>query len=558
MKLHLNILSEDEKLRIHADSLKILQEVGVKFMSDRALDILDDNGAKVDRHSRVAKLPEEMVQQALNTAPKSFVLGARNPAFDFALPSAYTGYTLDGAATFALDFEPGERRRAVTSDMIASLRIFEEMPLATVVWPNVLCSDFTDNYNQIRPAFTALIHSSKHIQDELHHPAEVPFLIEGLSTILGSEEAVKARKIFSVCYCTIPPLTHDKAMCDAYLELVQFHVPILAFPMPAAGSTGPASLYSNVAVANAESLSTLTLFQMAEPGTPIIAGNAAGITNFSIGTFLEGAPETTLINGALGEMARFYNLPNTQAGCLTDAKQPGAQAIMEKALSTLPLVLSGVDVINGTGELDTSQLPVLEQIVVDHEIASMCRRYKAGIEVSDAKDLYAEVKSVQPGGHFLTAPGTLKYCRSKEFFQPAFADRNTYEHWEELGKPDLYTQAREKVKEMMAGPLKNPLPDDVRGTLDEIRPTYDFDVSCQGSVPESLLAFFESVDYEDAVRKAISLGGDTDTMACIAGGIAQAYYRKIPDYIVKEVRARLPEEFLQIIDEFETTFGIKY
>ena len=95
-------------------------------------------------------------------------------------------------------------------------------------------------------------------------------------------------------------------------------------------------------------------------------------------------------------------------------------------------------------------------------------------------------------------------------------------------------------------------------TLDEIRPAYDFDVSCQGSVPESLLAFFESKDYEDAVRKAISLGGDTDTMACIAGGIAQAFYRKIPSRIVEETRKRLTEEFLAVVDEFDARFGVEY
>ena len=153
-------ITEEEKLRIHADSLKILSEVGVKFMSDKALDVLDRNGARVDRDSRVARIPEEMVQQALNTAPKSFVLGARNPEFDFALPSVYTGYTLDGAATFALDFKTGKRRNAVTQDLIDSLRIFEEMPLAHVVWPNVLCSDMTDNYNEIRPSVISLINSS--------------------------------------------------------------------------------------------------------------------------------------------------------------------------------------------------------------------------------------------------------------------------------------------------------------------------------------------------------------------------------------------------------------
>ena len=69
---------------------------------------------------------------------------------------------------------------------------------------------------------------------------------------------------------------------------------------------------------------------------------------------------------------------------------------------------------------------------------------------------------------------------------------------------------------------------DLHRTLDEIRPDYDFDETCQGSVPEAIIAFLESNDYEDAVRKAVSLGGDSDTQACIAGGIAQAFYKKIP------------------------------
>ncbi len=468
MRLGLKFLSQDEKKRIHNDSIKILSHVGVKYMSTKALRVLEKNGARVNYDTRIAKIPEEMVTEGLKRAPKSFVLGARNPEFDFQMPSSFTSYTLDGAATFAMDFKTGERRNAVTQDLIDSLRIFEEMPLAHVVWPNIMCSDMTDNYNEIRPSVVSLIHSSKHIQNELHRPEEVPYLIEALTAILGSEDAVKQRKIFSVCYCTIPPLTHDKDLCETYLELAKFHVPILPFPMPSAGSTGPASLYSNTAVANAESLSALVLFQMAEPGVPIIFGHAAGITNFNLGTFMEGAPETTLLNGALGEMARFYNLPNTQAGCLSDAKQPGAQAVMEKVFSTLPLVLSGVDVINGTGEIETSQLLVKEQIVVDHEIACMCKRFKDGIDVSDAKDYMDDITQVGPGGHFLMQPSTLKACRSDEFYLPEYSDRNTFEQWQSLGSPSMYGNARKKVEEILAGPQKNPLSDDVLGKLEDI------------------------------------------------------------------------------------------
>jgi ADP-ribosylglycohydrolase len=92
-------------------------------------------------------------------------------------------------------------------------------------------------------------------------------------------------------------------------------------------------------------------------------------------------------------------------------------------------------------------------------------------------------------------------------------------------------------------------------TIEEIRPHYGFDVSCQGSVPEAIIAFLEAKNFEDAIRNAISLGGDSDTIACIAGGIAQSYYQKIPSEIVSNVRKRLPEEFLFIMDEFNTQYG---
>ena len=87
-----------------------------------------------------------------------------------------------------------------------------------------------------------------------------------------------------------------------------------------------------------------------------------------------------------------------------------------------------------------------------------------------------------------------------------------------------------------------------------MRPTYRFDVSCQGSVPESLIAFLASTDYESAVRSAISLGGDADTMACITGGIAQAYYKKIPENIAEAVRNKLPPDLRDVLDTFHKKY----
>lgn len=91
-------------------------------------------------------------------------------------------------------------------------------------------------------------------------------------------------------------------------------------------------------------------------------------------------------------------------------------------------------------------------------------------------------------------------------------------------------------------------------TCDEIRPTYQFNESCQGTVPESIIAFLESTDYESAIRLTISLGGDADTMGAITGGIAEAYYKEIPSYILEETFKRLPNEFIDIMQRFYVKF----
>ena len=95
---------------------------------------------------------------------------------------------------------------------------------------------------------------------------------------------------------------------------------------------------------------------------------------------------------------------------------------------------------------------------------------------------------------------------------------------------------------------------DLNRNLDEIRPKYKFDVSCQGSVPEAIIAFLESTDFENAIRLAISIGGDSDTIACISGAIAEAYYKEIPENIKNGVLELLPKEFMEFIDKFSYNF----
>ncbi len=122
----------------------------------------------------------------------------------------------------------------------------------------------------------------------------------------------------------------------------------------------------------------------------------------------------------------------------------------------------------------------------------------------------------------------------------------------------VYLARKGKSKNQIKEEIQNRFGYDLEPTLDEIRPDYEFDVSCQGTVPQAITAFLESNDFEDAVRKAISLGGDSDTLACITGGIAQAFYKTIPAEIVNEVEKRMSLELLGIVMQFNETYAVPY
>jgi ADP-ribosylglycohydrolase len=114
-------------------------------------------------------------------------------------------------------------------------------------------------------------------------------------------------------------------------------------------------------------------------------------------------------------------------------------------------------------------------------------------------------------------------------------------------------EGKESIRERITGHFGY----DLSRTVDEIRPGYSFDVTCQGSVPEAIIAFLDSCSYEDALRNAVSLGGDSDTQACIAGAIAEAHYKNIPAEFLEQVKKRLTHDLWDKTLEFYGRFGIK-
>lgn len=452
MKMNGAVLSLEEIKRIHQDSIRILEEVGVKVPSEKALGILEISGARIDWDNQIAYITESMVDKALETAPKKFVLGARNPEHDLWLPTARTVLNMDGCGSNVLDFKTGERRLGTLQDLADVGKVFDSISSAKVLWSCVQPLDVQNSSAAgVLSTATSLINSCKHVQDEIQREEELPYIIEILKAILGgSEEDVINRKIYSATYCTVAPLCHDKEMLEGTMALTKYKAPVLMYPMPACGSTGPASLYSNIAIANAESLSSVVIYQLTTPGTPLIYGAALGRIDLKTGAFLEGAVETELMMAGMVQMGKYYGLPTMAAGCLSDANKPGVQAAMEKVMTTIPLTLNDVDIIQGIGLIEGSMTASLEQMLIDAEIFERAMRMHQGIDVCDEKDYFEDIKAVAQGGHFLKQKSTRKAFRSNEFYNTKLIPGDSYDTWKENGSKDMYEYAHAKVEQILA------------------------------------------------------------------------------------------------------------
>ena len=468
MQFKSQLLSDAEKELIHQESLRILAEAGVKFYSHRALQLLEANGARVDHETKIAYIPAELVEQALATTPKSFVLGARNPAHNYPMPSPVSRYALDGTAAFAQDFHTGGRRYGTDKDNEMALRVFQQMDMGVMAWPAVSAEDQPAQSRPLYEWFSMFKYCSKHGQHELHNARQAAYLAEGLIAVMGSEDEIRENHAYSFIYCPVAPLVHDGAMMDAYFELGDLDVPVMLLPMPVTGTTGPASLFSNICLATAEGLSSIVAYQLAHPGRPLIFSSATGSMDMRNGAFLGGTPEMGLMSAAIYEMGRFYDLPSTSAGSTADARQPGPDVVLEKLITSITPVLSGSDILVGFGCIESDQLLVLEQIVVDNEVAHVCERVFQGVDSGPEKVLTDDIIRVGPAGNFLAQKSTRNLARSGETYLTSLLDRHTLDQWLELGKPDMYSNARHKVAQILEAPVEDPLPEEVFAKLDEI------------------------------------------------------------------------------------------
>jgi trimethylamine--corrinoid protein Co-methyltransferase len=286
---------------------------------------------------------------------------------------------------------------------------------------------------------------------------EVPFVMDMLAAACDDGRWDPRRPLLSVVYCPVSPLQHEHEMLDACLALAAQRVPMCIYSLGLSGATAPASLAGAVVQTNAEILSALVLFELAEPGLPVIYVADAGVLDMRSGVYACAGPEAILMNVALVAMGRSYDLPVMATGFTSDAKEYSVVAGFEGGSAALAAMLARPDAIVGAGLLDSAQMLYLPKLVLDAEIMRQCEAVQHGLTV-DEEHLAADlICRIGPRGQYLAARETRRTLRSGEHYRPQAYGRESYDAWSEAGLSDVQ-RAAASVDEILGRHVPKPLP----------------------------------------------------------------------------------------------------
>jgi trimethylamine--corrinoid protein Co-methyltransferase len=403
-------LAPSDVARIHERSLDTLERVGIVFNTPQALRILEVHGATVDYGRAWASLPRELVEWAIEQAPRTVRLCARDPARDVVLDGRRPHHTTDSQGTQAIDLETGERHDSTLEDLRRGLLFADALDRVEIVNVMVAAGDVPSHLRTIRHFATAFGQTSKHVRTGVLNAAQVPFIVEMARAAAGSSAGEDFRPIFSVVDCTISPLMHDGPMTEACIALARLGVPIVVYPMPLAGGTSPVTLAGTILLHNVEFLSGLVLFQVANPGTPVIYGTGASQLDMQTGGYGAG-PDGQCLQLGLRDLARFYNLPVNLAGLWTSAPDLGAQYGHEATASALLAYLARADEIYSVGLLGSAQILSLDKMVLDNHLIHQIEAMLGPILVDEAHMQADLIERVGIGGHYLSQPETRAFTR---------------------------------------------------------------------------------------------------------------------------------------------------
>ncbi len=454
-KVALSVLSADDIRRVHAATLEVIETVGVRFPSRRALDIWAAHGATVDRDTFIVRAPGELIERAIASAPAEYTLAARDPAQDLPLDGRHVYAGTDGCGVEVQDLETGEIRRSALADVAAIARVADALDEVSFHWVPVSAQDMPPESRALHELHAIWRNSTKHVQTEsIVTPIEVAAAIEMAAAIAGGRDELRRRPLLSIMECTISPLAHDGGALDAALLAVEAGLPTGFMTMVSCAFTGPATPAGSLVVGNAEVLSGLALLQLHAPGSPVYYAAAQTAIDLRNGAYTGGGPEDFLFGAATNALADFYRVPLSMGSFATGAKTPDWQAGLENGLSTLVASATGADMLLGMGLLHGSRIFSFEQLLLDAEIYSIIRALVKGIAVDAESIALDAIRAVGPGGDFLTQPHTRRHMR--ELWQSRYLDRRPYGAWAD--DPDLVRRsARERAVDLLATHTPEPL-----------------------------------------------------------------------------------------------------
>ena len=437
----LEVLSTDQVETIHDVSLRVLEEIGIEFLSERALDLLAAAGARVDRSDKLVRFDRGLVAELLAKAPASVTLTPRNPERRLILGGNSINYSLVAGPPNVHDGVRG-RRAGNYGDYCDLLRLTQSLniihcignqPVAPVELPAE--SRHLDCYRANVTYTDRVYHCSAIGADRALDGIEIAALARG-----ADRAALRDSPAVLTVISVNSPRRFDDAMADGLIAMARCGQPVVVTPFTLMGAMTPVTLAAALVQQNAEALAGIALAQAVRPGTPVVYGAFTSNVDMKSGAPAFGTPENTKATLAAGQLARRYRLPyrssNSNASNAVDA-----QAAYESQMSIWAAVMGHANMVyHGAGWMEGGLTASFEKVVLDAEMLQMMAEVIAPLVV-DADTLGVEaIRDVGPGGHFFGTAHTLERYETA-FYHPMLADWRNYETWQEAGALDATQRA---------------------------------------------------------------------------------------------------------------------
>jgi trimethylamine--corrinoid protein Co-methyltransferase len=464
--------SKDELDSIHYATLQILQDTGIKVLSENALEIFHGAGCEIERLEGygIVKIPAFVVEECAFWAPRTIVYDARNPDDDYVVEPNRVGFTTFGGCINVIDPLTRDLRRATKKDCGNLTRVCDALDEISVLERAVNSTDVPEGAISVHNLEAILSNTGKHVFLGADSPRALNVMAELAAVCVGGMDNLRKRPIFSINVCPISPLTLPTNTCDVIIEAARLGLGIMIMPMALSGGTSSATLAGTLVTHNAEVLSCIVLAQLTKKGLPCTYASTSTILDLRFGISAIGSPEYGMINAALAKLAQYYHLPSFVGGGASDSKVPDIQSGYEFTLSATMSALAGASIVFGSGVLEQGLTIDYAKIIMDAEMIRMIQIAINGIALTDEKLSMDVIHEVGPGGAYMTHEHSLRSMRSQS--QTKLFDRRSRIDWMEVteGK-SIVERAYEKAIHILENhrplPLPNSAPKEMSNIVNE-------------------------------------------------------------------------------------------